>query len=89
MAKFGDSIHNYMLAGNEADQATALTSAHVEFDNALSIKPTPTEVDEDFKEFRQQGYAAVMSGHSSVFGFDINTQPERTYWNAGKQSKSW
>jgi hypothetical protein len=87
MAKFGNSIHNYMLAGNKADEATALASAHDELDNALRVKPTPTEVDNDYTEMREQAYAAVLS-RQSVFGFETDAHPDRTYFEAGKQGES-
>jgi len=84
---FGDSMHKFLLAEDKDDQAAALTSAHEELDKALGVKPTPTEVDLDYMEMRQQAYAAVLSTHSSVLGFDVGSRSDRTYFHTGKQGE--
>ena len=87
MMNFGDSMHKFLLAEDKDDQAAALTSAHEELDKALGVKPTPTEVDLDYMEMRQQAYAAVLSTHSSVLGFDVGSRSDRTYFHTGKQGE--
>lgn len=89
MSNFGNSMLKYMLAENEADQAPALGSAHVELCYALQEKPTAPEVDPDYVEMRQQGFIAVLSPYSSVLGFDPGSGRDRVYFHTNKPGEPW
>jgi len=87
MGKFGDSMLKHMFAEDEADQATALGSAHVELYHALQEELTAPEVDPDYVEMRQQAYIAVLSKYSPVLGFDPGSGRDRVYFHANKPGK--
>ena len=88
MSEFGNSVLEHMRPGDAAARETTLASAHTQLDKALQSKPTLTEIDNIYKEMREQSFAGVMSNSSNNFALKPGSLLNRTYWQTGKLGES-